>query len=171
MDNIWSKPNPMPESVTDRPTKAHEYVFMFTKSQNYYYDGAAIAEPSVSSQSGNFDRNPSLQPGHHNVAGSVPWEGDTRNKRSVWTVPTEAYPEAHFAVYPTKLIEPCVLAGSAEGDTILDPFCGSGTTGVVATRHGRKFIGIELSEEYCRLAENRIDGDAPLFNRAITEES
>lgn len=201
MDNIWSKPNPMPESVKDRTTKAHEYVFLLSKSERYFYDADAIAEPITTDpsedyparakitgrgkqgasaargrdrdksggfplkRSGNRERKESLQPGHQNVSSSVPWEGDTRNKRSVWTVAAKPYPEAHFAVYPTKLIEPCVLAGSAAGDTILDPFVGSGTTGVVALRHGRNFVGIDLSPEYCEMARNRIDSDCPIFNR------
>lgn len=201
MDNIWSKPNPMPESVKDRTTKAHEYVFLLSKSERYFYDADAIAEPITTDpsedyparakitgrgeqgasaargrdrdksggfplkKSGNKKRKESLQPGHQNVASSVPWEGDTRNKRSVWTVAAKPYPEAHFAVYPTKLIEPCVLAGSAAGDTILDPFVGSGTTGVVALRHGRNFVGIDLSPEYCEMARARIENDCPIFNR------
>lgn len=124
-DIIWAKPNPMPESVTDRPTKSHEHLFLFTKNANYFYDAAAIAE--------------------------VADEG-TRNKRDVWTVATTPFPGSHFAVYPPELIRPCIRAGSRPGDTVLDPFSGSGTTGAVATFEGRKYIGIDLNKEYLDLS-------------------
>jgi len=167
-DIIWSKPNPMPESVTDRPTKAHEYIFLLSKSQNYYYDSDAIKEKST--------------------------QLEYRNKRSVWEVNTRPYPDAHFATYPEKLIEPCILAGTSEkgccpvckspwvkrtnldwypscehnvqpmASTILDPFVGSGTTCAVAQRLGRKGIGIDMSEEYIKLATKRISRiSMPMF--------
>ena len=192
-DIIWSKPNPMPESVSDRPTKAHEYLFLLAKSERYFYDHAAIKEPGVY-----CDKKPSgwdEGPGGH---GSIHRDGRTRtdkqrghsrrhagfnerwdsmsvveqsqmgrNKRTVWTIATQGFPEAHFATFPERLVEPCVLAGCPAGGTVLDPFCGSGTTGVVALRHGREFIGIELNPEYVQMARRRIIGDAPLLN---TEE-
>lgn len=180
MDNVWAKPNPMIESVTDRPTKAHEFVFLLSKRRRYYYNAKAIAEPVVY---GDHPREgcpgPDVQaPGQKVQKGITrrrrsgnkeedPWV--TRNKRSVWTVQTEPYPGAHFATYPTKLVEPCVLAGSMERSVVLDPFCGSGTTGVVALRHGRNFIGIDLNPEYCEMARRRIEQDAPLFNRTEVE--
>jgi len=134
-DIIWHKPNGQPESVKDRPTRSHEYVFLFAKSQDYYFDHLAIQEPAV-------------QNGKTN--------GKLRNRRTVWSVNTEPFPEAHFATFPTKLIEPCILAGSAHGDTVLDPFFGSGTVGVACRKLGREFVGIELNEEYARIAERRI---------------
>jgi DNA modification methylase len=170
-DIVWSKPNPMPESVTDRPTRSHEYVFLLSRSARYYYDADAIAEPALNaglviSTKGNDGMDQGYD-GHRTRDGfrRGVTVGHTRNKRSVWHIATEPYPEAHFATYPTKLVEPCILAGSATGDLVLDPFCGSGTTGVVALRHGRRFIGIDLNPEYCELARQRIDADCPLFNR------
>ena len=136
-DIIWHKPNPMPESVRDRCTKAHEYIFLLSKQARYYYDNKAIEEKSM---------------------------GDTRNKRSVWTVATQPFSEAHFATFPPKLIEPCILAGCPAGGLVLDPFCGSGTTGMVALRHRRQFVGIELNAEYVDMAHRRIQGDMPLLN-------
>jgi DNA modification methylase len=153
-DIIWAKPNPMPESVTDRPTKAHEYLFLFAKSPRYYYDADAIAEvglvadrpqrtyPNYSGK-GNTDRNDD---------GRGDFIRDMRNKRTVWTVATQPFPGSHFAVYPPELIRPCIRAGSAIGDTVLDPFSGSGTTGAVATFEGRKYIGIDLNAEYLDLS-------------------
>ena len=224
-DIIWHKPNPMPESVTDRPTKAHEYLFLLAKNERYYYDADAIKEPSVTcdprrpyTSQGAWDldgrpedqkhggeprswngssftgkRDIHLHPNvgkkprtagnkshkyvteyesseteeHRTKAGlmkvaDVPWE--SRNRRSVWTVATQPYSEAHFAVYPPSLIEPCILAGCPEGGTVLDTFAGSGTTGMVALRHGRNFIGAELNPEYVDMARRRIMSDAPLFN-------
>lgn len=158
-DIIWHKPNPMPESVTDRCTKAHEYIFLLSKSERYWYDADAIAEKSK----GITERiAPSDEPKRHGFAtvrgsGVKRLGGDaTRNRRSVWTVPTAPYSEAHFATYPPDLIRPCVLAGCPEGGVVLDPFFGSGTTGQVALEYGRKFVGIELNPEYARLAERRI---------------
>ena len=139
-DIIWSKPNPMPESVTDRPTRAHEYLFLITKSPCYYYDADAIRETQSKDS----------------LAG--------RNKRTVWTIPTQPYPEAHFATFPTSLVEPCILAGSKVGDTVLDPFAGAGTVGLVASRLNRNFIGTELNPDYTAMAADRISKDAPLLN-------
>ena len=136
-DIIWHKPNPMPESVQDRCTKAHEYIFLLSKSKNYYYDNDAIKEKS-------------LMP-------------ETKNKRSVWTVPVKGYKEAHFAVFPTELIEPCILAGCPKNGTVLDPFGGSGTTALVADRLGRKSTIIELNKDYISIADNRLYQDSPLF--------
>lgn len=195
-DIIWHKPNPMPESVTDRPTKAHEYIFLLTKSSRYYYDADTIAEPATLDHPHSVDCRPEpsggLMPEHtglrqqglaqrrsgnkerkyddavdrpdSHLGRSIPWEGATRNKRTVWTVATKPYAEAHFATFPPKLIEPCILAGCPAGGTVLDPFAGSGTTGVVALRAERSFVGIELNEEYVEMARRRIFDDAPLFN-------
>jgi DNA modification methylase len=167
-DIIWSKPNPMPESVTDRPTKAHEYLFLLTKQERYFYDAAAIQERCAPLQGSTY-----AQPDKAARAG-ITTNGmglstlreradEQRNKRSVWHVATQPYPEAHFATFPEALIEPCILAGSRVGDTVLDPFCGSGTTGVVAVRHQRHFIGCELNPAYVELARKRIGSVAPLF--------
>jgi len=175
-DIIWHKPNPMPESVTDRPTKAHEYLFLLTKSPRYYYDVDAIREEYLTdndkglTKEERLRRNPHLRSGVSRSAvkgfGPSQMKGQPggRNKRSVWTVTTKPFKGAHFAVFPPDLIEPCVLAGSAEGDTVLDPFTGSGTTGMVALRHGRDFVGTELNPEYAAMAEQRIAEDAPLLN-------
>lgn len=167
-DIIWHKPNPMPESVRDRPTRAHEYIFLLAKSQRYYYDAEAIAEPIVC---GDHARNTNpeyvmqapgqrLQSGftRRRQAGGYTTDKETRNRRSVWTITTQPYPEAHFATFPKELVEPCILAGCPEGGLVLDPFCGSGTVGVVALRHGRRFLGIELNPDYVKLAERRIGG-------------
>lgn len=249
-DIVWSKPNPMPESVTDRPTKAHEYLFLLTKRARYFYDADAVRAPQTASTlsrsrygwSGVTDDGSSgartgstfrrmAESGE--PIGTIPSDG-TRNLRTVWTIPTEPFPEAHFATFPKALVEPCVKAGTSEkgccpecgaprqrrvsaskyepaivapgerfvdesrGDktrklsgagynkqvvrqttgwqpscahdaepvpcTVLDPFAGSGTTGVVALRLGRSFVGIELSPEYAAMARRRIENDAPLFN-------
>lgn len=205
-DIIWSKPNPMPESVGDRCTKSHEYIFLLTKSAKYYFNADAIKEPVTGNshsrgngvnpkaklypnppgwdtstgdgghgsfhrdgRNGNRDR--SLPRNRNGVGGhldrgrpkqnesfsaAVSGLVDSRNKRSVWTVPTQPYAEAHFATFPEKLIEPCILAGSQEGDLVLDPFNGSGTTGVVSLKHRRKYIGIELNPDYIKIAERRL---------------
>jgi DNA modification methylase len=199
-DIIWSKPNPMPESVRDRCTKSHEYLFLLSKSERYHFDADAIAEPvtastierlsqptlgqqrgsdrvpgktngtmkAVAKRSGNKERKLGAERGcpertGANVCGSVPWEGTTRNKRTVWTVATQPFKDAHFATFPPDLIEPCVLAGCPEGGTVLDPFFGAGTTGLVSDRHGRHCIGIELNPEYVQLAEQRLRSDAGMF--------
>lgn len=244
-DIIWHKPNPMPESVTDRPTKSHEYIFLLTKSERYYYDAEAIKEdvtggahargdgvnPKAAAHNNSRTQrslpshksNPTEKvngirprykmpdgwdtgPGGHgsfhrkgrekgrspkdngreeqglkvsdrfgrgsgwrnkqneSFSGSVNELVDSRNKRSVWTVATQAFPEAHFATFPEELIQPCILAGCPVGGTVLDPFSGSGTTGVVALRYHRDFLGIELNPEYAKMARRRITQDAPLFN-------
>jgi DNA modification methylase len=155
-DIIWHKPNPMPESVTDRCTKAHEYLFLLSKSERYYFDADAIAEPAI----GDHHRNV-RDPEQSAVPNSSPHRGlrsqqvrrEVRNKRSVWTVATQPYDGAHFATFPPKLIEPCVLSGSRPGDIVLDPFFGSGTTGAVAEKHGRRWIGFDLG--YDELAKER----------------
>ena len=198
-DIIWAKPNPMPESVTDRPTKSHEYLFLLSKSARYFYDADAIAEPLADSsierlsqptlelQHGS-DRVPGKTNGTMRAVGNVYTArafGDTpqsaprgprsnfgqggmgtRNSRSVWTVATQGFKGAHFATFPPKLIEPCILAGSRSGDTVLDPFGGAGTTGLVASRLDRNAILIELNPEYAAMAERRIYADSPLFNTA-----
>jgi DNA modification methylase len=244
-DIIWAKPNPMPESVTDRCTKAHEYLFLLTKSERYFYDAEAIKEAADRPEgAGNITHKglTAYERGDEKMRTKVGLTQigarETRNKRSVWSIPTEAFPEAHFATFPTKLVEPCILAGTSdmgccarcgspwsrvtegfdtgrkqkmadgwdagegghgsvhrEGreagqagqsvigrrtigwipscdcvdagsrpSTILDPFNGSGTTGVVALRYGRNYIGIELNPEYVEMAERRIQGDNPMFN-------
>jgi len=132
-DNIWSKPNPMPESMRDRTTRAHEYVFMFSKASSYFYDADAVAEPS-------------------------------RNRRSVWTIETTSHPGVHYATMPEELATVCILAGSRPGDTVLDPFAGTGTTGAVARRLGRSSLLIELNPDWCRIAKRRgADMTPPLF--------
>ena len=158
-DIIWSKPNPMPESVTDRPTKAHEYVFLMSKAARYYYDAEAIAETSIFGPGSRADKDRGDFAGKwSDVPGKEAFRSisQTRNRRTVWTIPTQPYPDAHFATYPEKLVEPCVLAGCPAGGTVLDPFTGSGTTGSVACRLGRNFIGVELNPEYAEMAERRI---------------
>ncbi len=130
-DIVWHKPNCQPESVKDRPTRAHEYLFLFSKSERYYYDYEAIREPANGG-------------------------GEMRNRRTVWSINTEPYPGAHFATFPPALVEPCVLAGSEPSDIVLDPFLGSGTTGEVCLKLRRKFIGIELNPEYAELARTRL---------------
>jgi DNA modification methylase len=175
-DIVWAKPNPMPESATDRPTRSHEYLFLLTKSARYFYDADAIREQqSVESIAryeygfnkvgkGIQDNGASHTKGQGPDGGMIDANPAGRNKRSVWTVTTQPFPGAHFATFPPKLIEPCVLAGSAKGDTILDPFAGAGTTGVVALRHDRSFVGIELNPDYAQMARDRIREDAPLLN-------
>jgi DNA modification methylase len=174
-DIIWSKPNPMPESVTDRPTKAHEYVFLLSKSARYFYDADAIREDLA-------DCNAQRTTDHYDTAGRYGAgnggnggldslaarmrDGNHagRNKRSVWEIATQPFPGAHFATFPPKLIEPCILAGSRPGDTVLDPFSGAGTTGLVALRRDRSYIGIELNSEYAEMSRWRLRDDAPLLN-------
>lgn len=130
-DIVWNKPNCQPESVKDRPTRSHEYLFLFSKSEKYYYNQAMICEPTNGGD-------------------------EQRNRRSVWNINTEAFPDAHFATFPPKLVEPCMLAGSEPGDVLIDPFFGSGTVGEVATRLKRRFVGIELKPEYARIAARRL---------------
>ena len=191
-DIIWHKPNPMPESVTDRCTKAHEYIFLLGKSARYYYDQDAVRETAkwqdpemlitnaqARQQKRLMDRLAAgdraairTQADYRRAMDGERKKGRGndvnreraftenamgRNKRSVWTVPTQPYPEAHFATYPPELIRPCIQAGTRAGDTVLDPFSGSGTTGVVALQHGRRYIGIDLNPEYHALARKRLD--------------
>jgi len=164
-DIIWSKPNPMPESVTDRCTKSHEYIFLLSKKSHYYYDHEAIKEPAQNwgtrdrSEMRDGTTDPKLK--HHGLKGKEWEENPMKNKRSVWTVNTKGYKGAHFAVYPKNLILPCILAGCPEGGTVMDPFTGSGTTAVVALENNRNFVGTELNPEYIQLAENRIKEEIP----------
>lgn len=153
-DIIWHKPNPMPESVTDRCTKAHEYIFLLSKSQKYFYDNDAIKEPAIYAGDDRGSRNDSRRGTEANsMSGKT---GEFRNKRSVWTVNTKPYSGAHFAVFPEELIEPCILAGSRIGDVVLDPFMGSGTTAQVAQQLGRKYLGCELTHDYKVLQDQRV---------------
>ena len=238
-DIIWHKPNPMPESITDRPTTSHEYVFLFAKDRRYYYDAVAIREPDVGADHARslLDGQPSLEPSgglrapHKGLRTTDGRDGLGRNKRSVWTIATVPFPGAHFATFPTRLVEPCILAGSSEkacgacgapyqrivrregsksrhvgksaeknraglatafsgyedgsiaprfvtegwrpscahdsaprGGVVLDPFAGAGTTGLVANRLGREFVGIELNAQYAAMARDRITNDAPLVH-------
>ena len=194
-DIIWSKPNPMPESAKDRPTTAHEYLFLLAKGPRYFYDAQAIAEPLAESTlreiaegyqgQGTKDyeaagvQNPSAvkariiagkrrapRPsdtrGGNQGGSSMPvCAGLTRNKRSVWTIPTKPFKGAHFATFPEDLVEPCLLAGSPEGGLVLDPFAGSGTVGAVALRHFRRFLGIELNPAYVEMATRRVAAAVP----------
>jgi DNA modification methylase len=186
---IWHKPNPMPESVTDRPTKAHEQLFLLSKNPRYFYDAAAIAESTIGKTAhdvtgpartgvpGQADHigsrrtkkrtvRPDDTNGGGQGTGEMSYDETRRNKRSVWTVPTHPYAGAHFATFPPALIEPCILAGSRLGDAVLDPFNGAGTTGMVAVRNRRSYVGIELNPEYAALAEERISTDIRLGHRA-----
>jgi DNA modification methylase len=190
-DIIWHKPNPMPESVTDRPTKAHEYLFLLSKSERYFYDQEAIKEDGIAmnlhdatgqgwqapgqlKQTGSRDK----QRGHSRPHDGFKAHWDKmsreeqcavrRNKRDVWTIGTQPFPDAHFAVMPEALVIPCVLAGSPEGGLVLDPFTGSGTVGVVALKNFRRFVGIELNPAYTTMATRRIASATPgpaLFNQ------
>jgi DNA modification methylase len=162
-DIIWHKPNPMPESVQDRCTKAHEYIFLMSKSQKYYFDADAIKEPVSAStvarlsqptieQQAGSDRVPFKTNGNMKAVGST----ETRNKRSVWTVNTKPYKGAHFATFPPALITPCILAGSPVDGVVFDPFMGSGTTAAVAIANGRRYLGCELNPAYKELQDERI---------------
>jgi DNA modification methylase len=184
-DIIWQKPNALPESVKDRCTKSHEHIFMLSKKPRYYFDAEAIAEPVAEStikrlsQDIEHQNGSTRQPGKTNPmkaaapryrgkkytenpdvfyrtkSGSIYNYKPLRNKRDVWTVSTAHYKGAHFATYPPDLIRPCILAGSRPGGTVLDPFCGSGTTGLVALATGRQFIGIDINPEYCEMSRHR----------------
>lgn len=171
-DIIWYKPNAMPSSVKNRPTTDHEYIFLFAKSSKYYYDADSIREPHVT-----FSEKSKMKGGRNHLgkAGGTPESGKNagnsnlhkgrwdqafhpkgRNKRTVWEVPLSKFRDAHFAVFPEQLIEPCILAGSPEGGIILDPFFGAGTVGLVSINKGRKFIGIDINHKYCEIAAKRI---------------
>ena len=168
-DIIWAKPNPMPESVTDRCTKSHEYLFLLTKSAKYYFDNVAIKEPSANLGTtkikfGGTKYGDSNDPKHATKSGNEYIDSGTRNKRSVWTITTKPFRGAHFAVMPEALVEPCILASSRSNDLVLDPFTGSGTVAVVALKHGRNFVGVELNPEYAEIAKNRIQTSQPMFN-------
>jgi DNA modification methylase len=167
-DIIWHKPNPMPESVRDRCTKAHEYIFLLSKNPKYYYDNEAIKEDAKSAGK-KSDGFKGRQGGaeYHATSGGIGSEEkiyNKKNKRSVWTITTKPYKEAHFATFPTDLIEPCVLAGCPEGGTVLDPFGGSGTTGLVASKHNRNAVLCELNEGYIDLAEKRLNDGFDIFS-------
>lgn len=170
-DIIWAKPNPMPESVTDRCTKSHEYVFLLSKSKQYYFDNEAIKEPSVSyaidkrADEGRFVYDSKFIGTLGTGNQAFVTINETRNKRDVWNIGAKPFKGAHFAVMPEALVEPCVLAGSKKGDIVLDPFMGAGTVGLVAQRYQREFIGIELNPEYAAIAQKRlIDcGDVVMF--------
>ena len=159
-DIVWSKPNPMPESVTDRPTRAHEYVFLLTKSARYFYDADAVRDRASGRSSGNAAPDKSgnapgfeIRAGFHKV-GDVEWH--ERNARSVWTITPEPCAGAHFATMPPELARRCILAGSRRGDVVLDPFMGSGTTALAAHQAGRRYVGYDTSEEYVALAQKRL---------------
>jgi site-specific DNA-methyltransferase (adenine-specific) len=177
-DCIWHKPNAMPSSAKTRPTVDHEYVFFFAKSADYYYDADAIREPHVT-----FSETSRMRGGrrHFGKRGATPEAGKNggsnnlhdgrwdqafhplgRNKRTVWSIPLSKFRDAHFAVFPEKLVENCVQAGSPPGGLVLDPFLGSGTTALVAQRLGRSYLGIDCSPEYCRMAQERLDAARPL---------
>ena len=169
-DIIWHKPNPMPESVKDRCTKSHEYIFLLSKNKNYYYNNEAIKEPAK--DWGTRDRSNGKY--HNPGSGLVPHSGLTKsyerkNKRSVWSVTKKPYKGAHFATFPPDLIEPCILAGSEPGDIILDPFMGSGTTAMVAKQHDRYYMGCELHEDYGELIKNRVPEEEPLEQNGLTD--
>ena len=205
-DIIWHKPNPMPESVTDRCTKAHEYLFLLSKSERYHFDAESIKEIVSDASVARLSQNVDAQEGSHRVPGKTNGTmkavgrggktafrgqghfrdgkgpanrdgrdmkdvgtGYTRNKRSVWTVTTQPFKGAHFATFPTALIEPCILAGCPEGGTVLDPFGGAGTTGLMADRVGRDAVLVELNTEYAALAASRIQADAGLFSSLNVE--
>ena len=157
-DIIWHKPNPMPESVKDRCTKSHEYIFLLSKNKKYYYDNEAIKEP-VKQDWGTRNRTNGKY--HNSGSGLSPHSGltksyDRKNKRDVWSITNKPYKGSHFAVFPPDLITPCILAGSEKGDIVLDPFMGSGTTAMVSKQLGRDYIGCELHEEYANLIDQRV---------------
>jgi len=164
-DIIWHKPNPMPESVKDRCTKSHEYVFLLSKSEKYFFDSDAMKEPAIHAGKRVSLGEKSFSKGQAKGAGVAPTGNGladyydvpaVRNRRSVWTIPTKPYSGAHFAVFPPALIEPCILAGSREGDVVLDPFMGSGTTAQVSVQHNRRYLGCELNQEYQKFQDDRI---------------
>ncbi|WP_186016187.1 DNA-methyltransferase [Burkholderia gladioli] len=195
-DIIWAKPNPMPESVRDRCTKAHEYLFLLSKNERYYFDQAAILEPVSPNTHARLSQNVQAQIGSERANGGAKSNGNMkavgrklaqdgsgtktnasfydatlmpvseRNRRSVWTIPTQSYSGAHFATFPEALVEPCVLAGSRPGDVVFDPFFGSGTVGQVAQRLGRRFLGCELNPDYEPLQRDRLRQPGLMFESA-----
>ena len=175
-DIIWHKPNPMPESVKDRCTKSHEYMFLLTKSERYWYDAKAIEEAAVYDgpprRKDSFARNVPVPPGqspqHRENREDIAYI-KTRNRRSVWSIPTTPFTGAHFATFPPKLIEPCILAGCPRGGMVLDPFIGSGTTGVVCVLHDRNCIGIELNPANVAMANERIAKTAAMGVQELME--
>jgi DNA modification methylase len=163
-DIIWAKPNPMPESVTDRPTKAHEYLFLLSKSPRYYFDADAVREAPAPYERKGGSASWTADSGHTNGVGSSSFHQMSevgRNLRSVWTIATQPYPGAHFATFPQALVEPCIKAGCPEGGTVLDPFAGSGTTGLVAQRLSRRAVLIDLNADYLEQVMDR-NRDIPL---------
>lgn len=177
-DIIWHKPNPMPESVIDRCTKAHEYIFLLSKSPRYYFDHKSIMEETVypigsrpDKKRGDFKGKYHAHEDFEHISDSFRAIRDHRNKRSVWVVPKRPFRGAHFAVFPPELVRPCILAGSRRGGIVLDPFGGSGTTGVVAQNEGRGYVMIELNPSYVEIAKRRIrrerDDQVSLFGGAL----
>ncbi len=184
-DIVWHKPCPMPESVQDRPTRSHEYVFLLTKGRHYHYDADAVRTPLRDKTRTTYGTARKAPEGHErdgyvkagNFAASTMQHRKPRltedgefagaNLRTVWTIAPEPFKGAHFAVFPTALVEPCIKSGCPPGGLVLDPFAGSGTTGVVANRLGRDFVGVELNPEYAEMARRRIKADAPLFNSEV----
>ena len=165
-DIIWSKPSVMPESVKDRCTKSHEYIFLLSKNKKYYFDNESIAEPTSSFDTVIRDRDATKlnnTPGRTKMQGLIRNDYLTRNKRSVWTVATQPLREAHFATFPEKLIMDCIKAGCPEGGIVLDPFMGSGTTAIVARKLNRNYIGFELNPNYVSIAENRLEKELGIF--------
>lgn len=172
-DIIWQKPNPMPESVTDRCTKSHEYIFLLSKSQKYYYDYESVKEEALTSGPQNsFARvtategKPDAPKQHRAGRGNVEYS-ESRNKRSVWTVSTKPFAEAHFATFPEDLIVDCIKAGCPENGVVLDPFMGAGTTALVASKLNRNFIGFELNPSYIEIATKRLQNELGMFNKHI----
>ena len=176
-DIIWHKPNPMPESVTDRCTKAHEYLFLLTKSAKYRFDHRAIQEPAKWSDDKRAGKGRLTYDGKRQGEQGTGQEAfvaikDMRNRRSVWTVATKPFKGAHFATFPPQLIEPCILAGCPEEGIVLDPFFGAGTTGLVAQRNNRRWIGCELNPEYAEIARKRIEAESNMFTlETVTVEA
>lgn len=168
-DIIWHKPNPMPESVRDRCTKSHEYIFLLAKSQRYYFDSDAAKEPAVTDignrniRFGGTKYGDSGDPKHATRSGDIYISSGTRNKRSVWSITTKPFSGAHFATMPLDLAETCICIGCPPGGVVLDPFFGSGTVGLAAVRNNRRYLGIDLNPVYCAIARKRIDRYAPLF--------
>lgn len=175
-DIIWAKPNPMPESITDRPTKSHEHLFLLTKSARYHYDAEAIKEPASNTsgwakqrQKGENTWDYGRDGYNENRIGGMSGKetflvDENRNRRDVWTIPTQPYKGAHFATFPQKLVEPCILAGCPEGGVVMDPFSGAGTVAVVAQRLGHSSINVELNADYCEIAAKRLGQEVLPFS-------